>query len=97
MRHVLANILGCKVGQYQQYELSAQVQVIFYFIALHLLQFFGLEALIYALKPDLEQVMSKLSGMYLSPSSMHPFTIPLVNTYGSGQKGQRLSHSPQPV
>jgi len=94
---ILAKILGCKVSRYQQCELSAQVQVMFYFIALHLMHFFGLEALIYALKPDLEQLMGRLSGMYLSPSSMHPFAIPLVTTYASGQMRQRSSHSSDSV
>ena len=49
-----------------------QVQVIFYFIALHLLQFFGLEALLYALKPDLEWVLGKLTG---GPCCAAPYVL----------------------
>ena len=39
-----------------------QVQVILYFIMLHLLSFFGLAALIHALKPNLEWLMGRLTG-----------------------------------
>ena len=39
-----------------------QVQVILYFIVLHLLQFFGLNDLIYALKPDLKWLLGTMTG-----------------------------------
>ena len=42
-----------------------QVQVILYFIVLHLLQFFGLNSLIYALKPDLKWLLGKMTGLTL--------------------------------
>ena len=39
-----------------------QVQVISYFSVLHLLSFFGLAELMYALKPDMEWLMGHLTG-----------------------------------
>lgn len=54
-----------------QLWLHVQMQVIFYFIALHLLHFFGLETLIYALRPDLEWLLGKLTGDALCCSALH--------------------------
>ena len=45
--------------------------MICYFIALHLLQFFGLEALLYALKPDLEWLLGKLTGGFSAFCNLH--------------------------
>ena len=50
--------------------LRVQTQVIFYFVVLHLLHFFGLEALTYALKPDLEWLLGRLTGAKLA--ARHP-------------------------
>lgn len=45
-----------------------QVQVVFYFTALHLMSFLGLEALLYALKPESEWLTAHLAG---TPQAYH--------------------------
>jgi hypothetical protein len=53
-------------------KLRAQVQVVLYFAALHLLHSFGLEALFYALKPDCEWLLGHLTGaLFPRPLAIH--------------------------